>query len=156
MAILGSGLFGQLKPGKSGGRLLGGSKAKVGRAMLRGRSKRAYSFEVYPRDVVSALWEAGAVYCYARTVPAGSPDSTGKDANGAGYEIGYVGRTDNMSRQDAEHQSLGHFDGHGFDAVLVLRIEQEPIRVDVERDLIELHNPVLNDLLRGYKPDSVS
>jgi hypothetical protein len=40
--------------------------------------------------------------------------------------------------------------------VLVLPIGEEPIRADIERDLIALYRPALNDLLRSYQPGEVS
>ena len=148
MASLVSTLFGNLKPA-SGRGILGGKKA--GQLLLRGRSKRAYSFEVHRREAVASLWEIPAVYIYARTAPPGSSHAADRDSISSGLAIGYIGRTENMGWQDAEHERLGHFVGHGFDAVLILRVEQEMIRADIERDLIEHHNPVLNELLRSYQ-----
>ena len=131
-------------------------KGKADQVVLRGRSKRAYSFEIHVRDAVAALDDVPAVYIYARNVPAGSSLATASDANGSGFNVGYVGRTDNMGRQDAEHERLQHFAGHGLDVVLILRIEQEAIRRDIESDLIDAFSPVLNDLLRGYRLSDVS
>jgi hypothetical protein len=142
-------LFGNRKP--EAGRGIGGN-GRGGQAVLRGRSKRAYSFEVYATDAVAALEDVPAVYIYARRVPAGSSVASAGGDNGAGFNVGYVGRTENMSAQDAEHERLGHFTGHGFDVVLILRIQHDTIRRDVEQDLIDAFSPVLNDLLRGYKP----
>ena len=129
---------------------------KSEQVVLRGRSKRAYSFEVHARDAVAALEDVPAVYLYATNVPAGSSLATASDANGSGFNVSYVGRTDNMGRQDAEHERLQHFAGHGLDVVLILRIEQEAIRRDIESDLIDAFSPVLNDLLRGYRRSDVS
>jgi len=155
MASVVGGLLGQLKPfGRRG--LFAASKARLGKAklgqtVLRGASKRAYSFEVYRREAAASLWEVGAVYGYARQVTAEEPSATGRDAAGAGFAIGYVGRTGNMASQDAEHERLGHFVGHAFDALLILRVEEEAIRRDLEQDLIALYDPALNELLRGYQ-----
>ncbi len=153
MGSIVSTLFGNRKPAV--GRSVTGNR-KADQVVLRGRSKRAYSFEIYARDAVAALDDAPAVYIYARNVPAGSSLATASDANGAGFNVGYVGRTDNMGRQDAEHERLQHFAGHGLDVVLILRIEQEAIRRDIESDLIDAFSPVLNDLLRGYRLSDVS
>ena len=153
MAFVGSRVLGRWKS-QGGSRLLG-RKGRAGQVVLRARSKRAYCFEVHPRATLSDLWEVGAVYAYARAAAAEAPDAA-RDAGATGLEVGYVGKTDNMSRQDAEHEARGHFAGHGFDIVLILRIEQAPIRDYVERDLAETFNPGLNDLLRGSKPDQVS
>jgi len=131
-------------------------KRKADQVVMRGRSKRAYSFEIHARDAVAALDDVPAVYIYARNVPAGSSLAAASDANGGGFNVGYVGRTDNMGLQDAEHERLQHFAGHGLDVVLILRIEQEAIRRDIERDLIDAFSPVLNDLLRGYRRSDVS
>jgi hypothetical protein len=124
-------------------------KSRSDQVMLRGRSKRAYAFEVHARAAVRALVGVPAVYIYARSVPAGSSVASTGDGNGGGFNVGYIGRTDNMSGQDAEHAQLKHFEGDGFDAVLIMRIEQDVIRRDIERDLVEAFSPLLNDLLRG-------
>jgi hypothetical protein len=152
MGSIVSTLFGNRKPGVEGW-VPGKGKAEV---VLRGRSKRAYSFEMHTCDAAAALDDVPAVYIYARTVPAGSSMATAGHANGAGLNVGYVGRTDNMGRQAAEHERLQHFTGHGLDMVLILRIQHDTIRRDIERDLIEAFNPVLNDLLRGYNPAELS
>ena len=70
------------------------------------------------------------------------------------FEPGFIGRTADLGRRDAEHDLHGHFVGFAFDVVLVMRVDQEPIRADIESDLIELHRPVLNELLRGYQGSS--
>jgi hypothetical protein len=149
------GLLGQLKP--FGGRgLFASSKAKLGQTVLRGASKRAYAFEIYRREAAASLRDVGAVYCYARKLAAEEPLATGRGPAGAGFAIGYIGRTGNMARQDAEHDRLGHLVGHAFDALLILRIEEEAIRRDLEQDLIALYDPALNELLRGYQGAEVS
>ena len=153
MASIVSSLFGNRAPAI--GRGIAG-KSKSDQVVLRGRSKRAYAFEVHARDAVGALEDVPAVYIYARSVPAGSSVASTGDGNGGGFNVGYVGRTDNMSRQDAEHERLKHFEGHGFDVVLIMRIEQDVIRRDIEADLIEAFSPVLNDLLRGYNRAELS
>jgi len=122
-------------------------KSRAARLVLRGLSRRAYSFQVFARDEVAALAEVGAVYIYARTLPT-HPQA----AAGNGVEFGYIGRTADLARRDAEHERLAHFAGHGFDTVLVLPIAEEAIRLDIESDLIALYRPLLNDLLRGDQP----
>ena len=129
-------------------------KGNAGRVILRGLSKRAYSFEVLERE--AALPDMGGVYIYARRIAAESGRAAGQDASGAGLDVGYIGRTANVAWQDAEHTRLAHFVGHAFDVVLLLAVEQEPIRLDIERDLIALHKPVLNQLLRRHQPGEVS
>ena len=107
---------------------------------------------MHPQEAVCDLAEVGAVYCYARAVPA----ATSADASGAGLEIGYVGKTGDMGRQDAEHEARGDFAGYGFDIVLILRIDEAPMRADIKSDLIETFSPVLNDLLRSIECGEVS
>jgi hypothetical protein len=121
--------------------------------VLRASSGRAYAFEVHPQEAVSDLAEIGAVYCYARAVPAAN---CAIDFSGAGLEIGYVGKTGDMGRQDAEHEARGDFAGYGFDIVLILRNEPARARADIRRDLIDTFNPVLNDLLRSIECGEVS
>jgi hypothetical protein len=126
------GLFGAGRNGTKGPKQL---------ATLRGASNRAYAFEIYAREGVPALWEEAAVYCYASPAP--------ERTDAAGYHIGYIGRTSNMARQHGEHERLRHFAGLGLDTVLVLRIAQALIREDVERDLLALYRPPLNDTFYG-------
>jgi hypothetical protein len=152
MGSIVSTLFGNRRPPVKGWDP-GKGKADV---VLRGRSRRAYAFEIYARDAAAALDEVPAVYIYARSVPAGSSVASAGDGNGAGLNVGYVGRTENMSVQAAEHERLGHFTGHGFDLVLILRVAEDMIRRDIEQDLIDAFSPVLNDLLRGYQPAELS
>jgi len=140
-------LFGNRKPAVAGW-VPGKGKAEV---VLRGGSKRAYSFEIHTCEAAASLDDVPAVYIYARSVPAGSSMATAGQVNGAGLNVGYIGRTDNMGRQAGDHERLQHFAGHGLDMVLILRIQHDTIRRDIERDLMEAFNPVLNDLLRGYK-----
>jgi hypothetical protein len=111
----------------------------------------AYAFEVHPQEAVSDLADVAAVYCYARAVPA-----TEADASGTGLEIGYIGKTGDLGRQDAEHEARGDFAGYGFDIVLVLRNEPAPARAEIRRDLIDTFDPVLNDLLRSIECGEVS
>ena len=135
------GLIGAFRAGAGRALFAAGRRAQKRLATLRGASKRAYAFEVYAREAVARLWEEGAVYCYARPEPART--------EAAGFQIGYIGRTSDMAHQDGEHERLQHFAGHGLDTVLLLRIAQETIRRDVERDLVALHNPPLNELIRA-------
>jgi hypothetical protein len=145
MASLMGGLLGQFKTANGRG-LFGGQKGKRGRVTLRGASKRAYAFEVFAPGRVRSLWETGAVYGYGRAVASAD--------GGKAFEISFIGRTANMSQQDALHARLKHFVGYGIDTLLVLRIEQETIRADVEHDLRTLYNPLLNDLLRSAQSET--
>jgi hypothetical protein len=151
MAIVGSGLLDHCEA-ESGFGLLD-RRGDAGQVVLRASSGRAYAFEVYPQEAVSDLAEIGAVYCYARAVPAAS---CAVDASGAGLEIGYVGKTGDMGRQDCEHEARGDFAGYGFDIVLILRSEDTALRADVKHDLVETFSPVLNDLLRSIECGEVS
>jgi hypothetical protein len=139
MASLMGGFFGQFKTASGRGPFWQ-PKGKARRVILRGASKRAYAFEIFAPNDVRALWQTAAVYAYARAVAEG---------DGCGYTISYVGRTANMAQQDAEHARLQHFAGYAIDTLLLLRIEQEAIRADVESDLRALYHPLLNDLLRS-------
>lgn len=152
MASLVHGLFG--RRGRELPSLQPKLRSNAGRVILRGLSKRAYSFEVLDREV--ALPELGGVYIYARRIAADAGQAASRDGNGAGLALGYIGRTANIAWQDTEHERLAHFVGHAFDVVLLLPVESEPIRLDMERDLIALHRPVLNDLLCGHQPGDVS
>jgi hypothetical protein len=128
-----------------------GRRDEPGQVVLRTRSGGAYAFEVHPQEAVSDLADVAAVYCYARAVPA-----TEADASGTGLEIGYIGKTGDLGRQDAEHEARGDFAGYGFDIVLVLRNEPAPARAEIRRDLIDTFDPVLNDLLRSIECGEVS
>jgi hypothetical protein len=149
MTILGRGPVDQARA--EAGFELFGRKEEAGQVVLRSRSGRAYSFEVHPQEAVCDLADISAVYCYARAVPA-----TSADASGTCLDIGYVGKTGDMGRQDAEHEARGDFAGYGFDIVLILRIDETPMRAEVKADLIETFSPVLNDLLRSIECGEVS
>jgi hypothetical protein len=155
MASLVGGLLGQLKPG-SGRGLFGSAKHKPGQVTLRGISKKAYLFEVYRREAIPELGEIGAVYVYARTTTPDAAASLPDDATNSRFEPGYIGRTADLACREADHDRHGHFIGFAFDVVLVLRLEQETMRCDIERDLIETYRPVLNELLRGYQGNAAS
>jgi hypothetical protein len=147
MTILGRGPLGTAEAGFG----LFGRKDEAGQVVLRSHSGRAYSFEVHPQEAVCDLVEVSAVYCYARAVPA-----TSADASSTGLAIGYVGKTGDMGRQDAEHEARGDFAGYGFDIALILRIDEARMRADIKSDLIETFSPVLNDLLRSIECGEVS
>src|SRR5256885_1830416 len=98
MSSLVHGLFG--RRGRELPSLLPKLKGNAGRVILRGLSKRAYSFEALERE--TALPDIGGVYIYARRIAAGAGHAAGRDANGAGLELGYIGRTANIVLQDAE------------------------------------------------------
>ena len=143
MAFFVGGLFAQLMPAL-GLRRRGGALETGARALLRGKSRRAYSVEVHARESVPALQRVPAVYCYARSLPADDA------AANPDFAIGYIAQTADMAAQDAEHQRLQHFAGQDFDDVLLVREEGGPIRSDIERDLIQRYDPPLNELLRGH------
>ena len=124
-------------------------RRKVGKVILHGQSRRAYAFEVHHAQAGDGLSDVPAVYIYARNQGLAA-------ASGSGFSIGFIGRTENMGQRAGEHERLGHFAGHAFDSLLLLRVEHEPIRIDIERDLIEHHRPALNELLRGYQGNVLS
>jgi hypothetical protein len=144
MALM-SALLGQLRPSR--GRTASGRKA--GRVNLNGESGRAYAFEVY--DAAGAIDDVAAVYIYARSRSAAEGPTTG-----GGFDVGFVGRTEAMGQRAQEHERLGHFVGHGFDTLLILRIAHEPIRAAIADDMIAAYRPVLNELLRSYQGGVVS
>jgi hypothetical protein len=151
MAIVGSELLNHVETQNGVGLL--DRRGEAGQVVLRASSGRAYAFEVHPQEAVSDLAEIGAVYCYARAVPAAN---CAIDFSGAGLEIGYVGKTADLGRQDSEHEARGDFAGYGFDIVLVLRSEEAALRADIKRELVETFSPVLNDLLRSIECGEVS
>jgi hypothetical protein len=130
-------------------------RGSAGRVILRGASKRAYSFEAMEREAAGRL-VGGAVYIYARRVEPDAPHAAGVELGGAALELGYIGRTGNMAEQDAAHAQLGHFLGRSFDLLLILAIDQEAIRADIEGDLIALHRPKLNELLGSSRAAGAS
>jgi hypothetical protein len=144
MALM-SALLGHLRPSR--GRAASGRKA--GRVILHGASGRAYAFEVY--HAADAIDDVAAVYVYARTRASAAGATTG-----GGFDVGFVGRTENMGRRAQEHERLGHFVGHGFDTLLILRVAHATIRTAIADDMIARHRPVLNELLRSYQGGVVS
>lgn len=155
MASLMQGLFG----GRNRGSLLRPTRA-LGRSgrrvLLRGASKRAYSFEILDRDEPAALAGVGAVYVYARRIAGVSRQPGFRDDAADFFHLSYIGRTADMAGRDAEHDRLGHFAGHGLDIVLLSAIVHETIRAEIAADLLDLHRPALNELIHGRRPDSLS
>jgi hypothetical protein len=148
MALM-SVLLGQLRPSR--GRTASGRKA--GRVILHGESGRAYAFEV--DQAAGAIDDVAAVYVYARS-RSSATDQAKDAAGGRGFDVGYVGRTETMGRRAQEHERLGHFVGHGFDTLLILRVAPETIRTAIADDMIARYRPVLNELLRSYQGGVVS
>ena len=144
MALM-SALLGQLRPSR--GRAASDRRGK--RVILHGQSGRAYAFEVYP--AACAIEDVAAVYVYARSRPA---EAGGGD--GAGFDVGFIGRTEAMGQRVEEHERLGHFVGHGFDTLLISRVAHELIRNGIADDMIAGHRPVLNELLRSYQGAALS
>jgi hypothetical protein len=140
-----SGLLGQWKPTLRRSYL---GRSRVGQVILQGQTRRAYSFEVHHAPVTDAFTDVPAVYVYARKQACAA---VGEKENGADYSVGFIGRTHDLGQRADEHARLGHFTGHAFDTLLILRIPHEAIRVDIERDLIDLYRPALNELLRSYQ-----
>ena len=119
MTIVGRGPLDQLKA--EGGFDLFGRRDEAGQVVLRSQSGRAYAFEVHPQEAVS---RSGRGRRRLLLRPRCSGRELAADASGTGLEIGYVGKTGDMGRQDAEHEARGDFAGYGFDIVLILRIDE--------------------------------
>ena len=141
MALV-SALFGQLRPSRG---YATPGRRRVPQVVLRGKSGRAYAVEVYHAAAEAARGDMPAVYMYVRkadpAVGALNPD----------FAIGFVGHTEAIGARVREHERLGHFVGHGLDTLLVLWVEHAPIRIAIAEDMLAAHQPVLNDLLRGYQ-----
>ena len=142
-----SALFGQLRPSRG---YATPGRRRVPQVVLRGKSGRAYAFEVYRAAAEAARGDVPAVYMYVReahpAVGAQSPD----------FAIGFIGHTEAIGARVSEHERLGHFVGHGLDRLLVLWVEHAPIRAAIAEDLLAAYRPVLNDLLSGYHGTKVS
>ena len=140
MALV-SALFGQLRPSRG---YATPGRRRVPQVVLRGKSGRAYAFEVYRAAAEAARGDVPAVYMYVREahpVGAQSPD----------FAVGFIGHTDAIGARVSEHERLGHFVGHGLDRLLVLWVEHAPIRAAIAEDMLAAYRPVLNDLLGGYQ-----
>jgi len=146
MALV-SALFGQLRPSRG---YATPGRRRVPQVVLRGKSGRAYTFEVHRTVAEAARGDMPAVYMYVReahpAVGAQRPD----------FAVGFVGHTEALGARVREHERLGHFVGHGLDTLLVLWVEHAPIRTAIAEDMLAAHRPVLNDLLGGYQGAKVS
>jgi hypothetical protein len=146
MALV-SALFGQLRPYRG---YATPGRRRVPQVVLRGKSGRAYTFEVHRAVAEAARSDLPAVYMYVRKVDQAvggqNPD----------FAIGFVGHTEAIGARVREHERLGHFVGHGLDALLVLWVEHAPIRTAIAEDMLAAYRPVLNDLLGGYQGAKVS
>ncbi len=120
-----------------------------GRVILHGASGRAYNFKAYAAADLLRQAEVKAVYVYARPISTNGTPAPGRDATAQDFEVGYIGNTTDMAAQAAQHAQRQDFRGHDFNVALLVPVEQANIRDEIWRDLIDLHRPVLNDLLHG-------
>lgn len=131
---------------------LGAVRAKgvrPGRNIIRGTSGRAYDFEAYDVASVEDLSETSAVYIYARNLSAAAAHAQNRDATVEDYQIGYIGAAADLAATAEAHAETRAFAGHDFDVVLVVRVDNPRIRNEIMEDILALHRPVLNDLLRS-------
>jgi hypothetical protein len=147
MALV-SALFGQLGPSRGRATAARGGGRQV---VLRGKSGRAYAFEVHHAARGAARGDVPAVYMYVREIPS----AAGAQAS-PNFAIGFVGDAEAIGARVMEHERHGHFVGHGLDTLLVLWVEHASIRAAIAEDMLAAHQPVLNDLLRGYQGAKVS
>ncbi len=122
---------------------------KSGRVILHGASGRAYNFKAYAAADLLRQADVKAVYVYARSVPVDGSPPSGRDATAQDYEVGYIGKTGDMAADAALHAERQDFRGHAFNVALLVPVEQANIREEIWRDLVDLHRPVLNELLHG-------
>jgi hypothetical protein len=123
----------------------------VRQVVLRGKSGRAYAFEVHRAVADAARGDVPAVYLYVREAAPAVGAQTSPN-----FAIGFVGHTEAIGARITEHERLGHFVGHGLDTLLVLWVEHAAIRTAIAEDMLAAHRPVLNDLLGGYQGAKVS
>lgn len=128
-----------------------GTRERTGRNIIRGTSGRGYDFEAYPLSAAGDFAGVACVYICARNVSATTMYAMGEDATAKDFSLGYAGSTEDLATAAREHQEAGHFQGFGYDTVLVVRIAQPNIRAEIVEDVISLHRPVLNDLLRSHQ-----
>lgn len=127
------------------------AKARPGRNIIRGKSGRGYDFESYSLAAAAEFEDVACVYLVARDISAATMYTLGEDATAKDFSLGFAGETDNLAAELQEHEKAGHFRGFSFDKVLIARIPQPNIRSEVAEDVIVLHRPVLNDLLRSHE-----
>jgi hypothetical protein len=107
---------------------------KLATMTLTGKSRRTYSFNVYPRtDRFAAV---GAVYFMTvRTV--------GANGNGTHSWV-YVGETGDLSDRPLNHERKPCFDQRGANCLLIHAEENPDIRLSIETDLRLAYNPPCN------------
>ncbi len=128
-----------------------GTKDRAGRNIIRGASGRGYDFEAYPLHATEDFAGIACVYIFARNVSANTMHAMGEDATAKDFSLGYAGNTEDLASAAKEHVQAGHFRGFSYDTVLIVRVDQPNIRAEIVEDVISLHRPVLNDLLRSHQ-----
>ncbi|MDX2202453.1 MAG: hypothetical protein NW223_06875 [Hyphomicrobiaceae bacterium] len=126
-----------------------GMRLRPGRNIIRGISGRAYDFEAHPAASLGELDGVAAVYIYARDVSSTEAHSQRLDATEADCRFGYIAEASDIAEAHRSNLHAGHFRGLGYDTALLVCIENPIIRAEIVEDILSLHRPVLNDLLRS-------
>jgi hypothetical protein len=124
-------------------------KLRPGRNLIRGQSGRAYDFEAHPIETLGDLADVAAVYIYARDFSSADAHAKGHDAGAEDFSFIYAGEATDVAQRHRETQALGHLSGFDVNVALLVCVDNPAIRAEIVEDIITLHRPVLNDLLRS-------
>lgn len=124
-------------------------KLRPGRNLIRGQSGRAYDFEAHPIATLGDLTDVAAVYIYARDFSSAEAHARGHDAGAEDFSFIYAGEASDMGQRHRETRAQGHLEGFDVDVALLVCIDNPGIRAEIVEDIVALHRPVLNDLLRS-------
>jgi len=109
--------------------------AKYANLILAGRSGERYCFQTWPLQ--TRFRPVGAVFFVTKRV------LTNTTFRRAHHEVIHIGQTSNMSNPLGTLSDLAAFEKHGANCVCVYPASDEAYRIDMVKDLMEQHRPVL-------------
>jgi len=106
----------------------------LGKAVLKGKSGKAYQFQVYPWG--TRFRKMSGVYVVA---------SRSRRVNGGLQLVPlFVGQNENLSRPFEKHRRAAEFLQHGANCVCLQANGSENSRVETKHDLVDALDPVCN------------
>jgi hypothetical protein len=109
--------------------------AKYADIMLAGKSGETYCFQSWPLD--TRFRAVGAVFFVTKRVFA---NGTFRRAH---HEVIYIGQTSSMADPLGTVSQLDAFEKHGANCICIYPAPDETYRVNMVKDLIASHNPLL-------------
>lgn len=109
--------------------------AKYASLILTGKSGARYCFQTWPFQ--TRFRAVGAVFFVTKRV------LTNTTFRRAHHEVIHIGQTSSMSNPLGTPTDLAAFEKHGANCVCVYPASDEAYRIDMVKDLVESHRPLL-------------